>query len=226
MRAGDEVVEIVDVLGAGVAKALLGKAALSENELPFCHRLDRLARHLTELGHDDGMRHAAHVRTIIRAITRADAAIIDLQVQAFLVMQRCADGANHFTRRIFALHALAPSLVEHFGIYGRSAKISVHANPVHHASPRDFLFADDGNVIFRLASNCAGVTADARAQINRHAPTIAVVLKSLWIEKRVVFRRRFGIVLYEIRIFLKHVKPALAQNLSVFRINRVLCLRR
>ena len=34
MRAGDEVVEIVDVLGAGVAKALLGKAALSD-ELPF-----------------------------------------------------------------------------------------------------------------------------------------------------------------------------------------------
>jgi pyruvate dehydrogenase (quinone) len=34
MRAGDEVVQIADVLGAGVAKALLGKAALSD-ELPF-----------------------------------------------------------------------------------------------------------------------------------------------------------------------------------------------
>jgi len=34
LRAGDELVEIADILGAGVAKALLGKAALPD-ELPF-----------------------------------------------------------------------------------------------------------------------------------------------------------------------------------------------
>src|SRR5205807_5619564 len=34
MRAADEVIEVADILGAGVAKALLGKAALPD-ELPF-----------------------------------------------------------------------------------------------------------------------------------------------------------------------------------------------
>src|SRR5205807_9938755 len=34
MRAADEVIEVADILGAGIAKALLGKAALPD-ELPF-----------------------------------------------------------------------------------------------------------------------------------------------------------------------------------------------
>ena len=53
--------EVAELLGAGVAKALLGKAALPD-DLPYVHRLDRPARHEAELGPDEGLRHAAHGR--------------------------------------------------------------------------------------------------------------------------------------------------------------------
>src|SRR5205823_10239107 len=35
LQASDEVIEVADILGAGVAKALLGKAAIPD-DLPFC----------------------------------------------------------------------------------------------------------------------------------------------------------------------------------------------
>ena len=60
-QAADEVIEVADILGAGVAKALLGKAVLPD-DLPFCHRVDRFARDQAELGHDDRVRHAADGR--------------------------------------------------------------------------------------------------------------------------------------------------------------------
>ena len=43
LQATDEVLEIANVLGTGVAKALLGKAAVARR-LSFCHRIDRVAR--------------------------------------------------------------------------------------------------------------------------------------------------------------------------------------
>ena len=41
-------IEVAELLGAGVAKALLGKAALPD-DLPFVTGLDRPARHAAEL---------------------------------------------------------------------------------------------------------------------------------------------------------------------------------
>ena len=56
-----EVEQVADLLGAGVAKALLGKDVLSD-ELPWVTGVDRPARHPAELRDDDGLRHAAHRR--------------------------------------------------------------------------------------------------------------------------------------------------------------------
>ncbi len=53
--------EVADLLGAGVAKALLGKAVAARRPA-VRHRLDRPARHQAELGPDDGLRHAADGR--------------------------------------------------------------------------------------------------------------------------------------------------------------------
>ena len=57
----DEVIEVAELLGAGVAKALLGKAALPD-DLPFVTGSIGLLGHEAELGHDDGLRHAADGR--------------------------------------------------------------------------------------------------------------------------------------------------------------------
>ena len=61
LQATDEVIEVADLLGAGVAKALLGKAVLPD-DVSLLHGVNRTARDQAELGHDDGMRHAADGR--------------------------------------------------------------------------------------------------------------------------------------------------------------------
>ena len=65
LDATDEVIAVADRLGAGVAKALLGKAAVPD-DLPFVHRLDRAARHEAQLGADAGLRHALMVGSASR----------------------------------------------------------------------------------------------------------------------------------------------------------------
>ena len=57
----EELAEVAELLGAGVAKALLGKDVLSD-ELPLRHRLDRAAGHPAQLRDDEGLRHAADRR--------------------------------------------------------------------------------------------------------------------------------------------------------------------
>ena len=61
LGAGDEVIEVARRLGAGVAKALLGRAVAARRPA-VRHRLDRPARHAAELGADAGLRHAADGR--------------------------------------------------------------------------------------------------------------------------------------------------------------------
>ena len=61
LDATDEVIAVAEKLQAGVAKALLGKAALPD-DLPFVTGSHRPARHQAELGHDAGLRHAADGR--------------------------------------------------------------------------------------------------------------------------------------------------------------------
>ena len=58
LDATDEVIAVADKLQAGVAKALLGKAAVPD-DLPLGHRLARPARHQADLGSDEGLRHAS-----------------------------------------------------------------------------------------------------------------------------------------------------------------------
>ena len=59
--APSELTQVADLLGAGAAKALLGKDVLPDT-LPVGDRLDRAARDDGELQADDGVRHAADRR--------------------------------------------------------------------------------------------------------------------------------------------------------------------
>ena len=61
LGATDEVIEVADMLGAGVAKALLGKAAVPD-DLPFVTGSIGLLGHEAELDVDERVRHAADGR--------------------------------------------------------------------------------------------------------------------------------------------------------------------
>ena len=62
--ATDEVIEVADLLGAGVAKALNGRAALPD-DLPFVTGSIGLLGHQAVRRHDGGLRHAAHGRHVV-----------------------------------------------------------------------------------------------------------------------------------------------------------------
>ena len=75
LDAADEVIEVAELLGAGVAKALLGKAVVPD-DLPFVTGSIGLLGTQAELGHDDGLRHAADGRlelSVLRVPARGGA---------------------------------------------------------------------------------------------------------------------------------------------------------
>jgi thiamine pyrophosphate-dependent acetolactate synthase large subunit-like protein len=61
LQATDEVIAVAERLGAGVAKALLGKGAVPD-DLPWVTGSDRAAWHQAELGNDGRLRHAVDDR--------------------------------------------------------------------------------------------------------------------------------------------------------------------
>src|SRR6476661_5458879 len=104
---------------------------------------------------------AAHlVRAIIRTVARANAAVVNLLVEPL----RTGAGGQHRTDclawRVLAMLA-HHRLVNALGIVFCPAVIAVNADPVHDAGAFDLVFADHGNVVFRLACNHARGTACA-----------------------------------------------------------------
>ena len=84
--------QVADVLGAGVAKALLGKDVLTD-ELPFVTGVDRPARHPAQLRADARLRHAADRR-------------LELPVQPVPAGVRAGPGRADRPRRRADRHAL------------------------------------------------------------------------------------------------------------------------
>src|SRR5205085_3273941 len=110
--------------------ALLHHAAPSHRHLGVLQRLEALelaVRVLQEVEAPD------LVRAVVRAEARADAAVVDLHVEALAVMHRGAHRAHELARRALAVHAghgledAAP---------GRGRVVAVDADPVHHAAQR------------------------------------------------------------------------------------------
>src|SRR5207245_7118576 len=101
---------------------------------------------------------------------------------------------------VLALHA-GHWLEIGLGIIAIALVISVHAQPVHMPAFVDLLLADYRNIIFRLAGDDAVVAADARIQVNRHAPRIR--LRLVVVRRVHTFGRRF---LAEIGFFLVLLK--------------------
>src|SRR5207245_1929324 len=84
------------------------------------------------------------IRTIVRAVARAHAAVVDHVIQAFARVVGGAYGTNHFAGCVLALHA-GHRLEERLGIIAVALVVGVNPNPVHVATKDDLLFTDHGN---------------------------------------------------------------------------------
>ena len=129
------------------------------------------------------------VRTVVRAVPRADAAVVDHVVQAFVVVLTSPPPgrpARTARPRTAAGHRLVVGLrrVE------VALEVRVDANPVHLALRVDLLLADDRDVVLGHAGGDADAAAGAGVQVDRHAPLVAVVLRRR--EERERSRRLLG----------------------------------
>src|ERR1043165_1090429 len=195
---------VLDALDA--VAALLHHAARAHADFRVAHHLE-VRRVPPVSGHrreEEEVEAPNLVRAVVRAVARADAAVVDHLVEALGAVHRGVDGADALARRVLAVHAGDGHEVDARGAFDRAAEVCVNPEPVHLARARDLLFADDGDVVLGLAGDDAGVAADARRDINRHAPAIAaqpllIVLRVIEgrVERFILFRmsvlaRRFG----------------------------------
>ncbi len=93
------------------------------------------------------------VRAVVRAEPRADAAVVDHQVEAVMVVHGGVHRADDLARRVLAMHA-RHRLERDVGRVRRPGVIAVDAQPVHDRGWFEHLFlADDRDVVFRLAGD-------------------------------------------------------------------------
>src|SRR5207253_8912778 len=109
------------------------------------------------------------IRAVVRAVPRADAAVVDHLVQTFGTVDRGPDRTHQFAGRVLALHA-EHHFVVGFGVLEAAAEVGVDADPVHFPARIDLVFADHGNVVLSLTGHDARVTAGAAIEVDRHAP--------------------------------------------------------
>src|SRR5438309_1994380 len=146
---------LVDALYA--VGAFLHDAAAAHADIGIPHHLVLLGIPVLEQQEVE----AAHlVRTVVRAITRPHAPVVDHVVQAFGAVQGCAHGAHQLAGRVLALHAW-DGLEVSFGMVAIALVVSVDAQPVHVAPLHNLFLADDGDVVLRLAGDHAIVAAGA-----------------------------------------------------------------
>ena len=108
--------DALDAIGA-----FFHHAALPDRDFRIVLRLDRLG---AEVGVFLTVRVAEEIEAadLVGAIrfaeARADAAIVNLHIQALAVMHRSSDGTNRLARRIFAMHARHGLKARVFGLSG------------------------------------------------------------------------------------------------------------
>src|SRR5258708_19337683 len=145
---------------------------------------------------------AAHlIRTVVGAVTRSNAAVIDLLIEPL----GTGGGRQHRTNR-FAGSVL--TVLAHHGlmhadrVFFRAAVVTIDAQPVHDANALHLVLADDGNVVFRLTGDHAGRASCAGVHVDRHAPGV-FALKALrpQVGQRFAFARlprfRFAVHFFE-----------------------------
>ena len=141
----------------------------------------------------------AHLeRTVVRAIPRANAAVVGHDVETVFAVHGCVHRANRFARRILAVLA-HHRLMHHLRFFRNAApilieilfvgEIAIDPHPMHGAAVRDLKFADDRNVIFALAGNDARAATGADIQIHRHPPLLRRGHRRMGVEGRQTLRQ-------------------------------------
>ena len=153
------------------------------------------------------------IGTVIRTVAGANAAIVGHVIEPFVAMGCRMNGTNQLARSIFALHA-RHRLMIHLGIVQRAFVVTIDANPMHLPTAQDFLLTYHRAVIFGDASDDAGIAADARVDIDSHAPGVTFILES-WIETRFCFFVFFRL-LSEVWVFAEFFERGAAQQLAPF----------
>src|SRR5690606_21604791 len=116
------------------------------------------------------------VGAVVRAVARADAAVVDHHVQALGVVDRRAHRAHRLAGRLLALLA-RHGLGEERGVVDGAAVVVVDAQPVHLAVPGHLLLAHDRDVVLGLAGHDAGAAPRADRLVDDHPPLVALVLE-------------------------------------------------
>ncbi|MFO1296576.1 MAG: hypothetical protein U1F25_08925 [Rubrivivax sp.] len=130
--------------------ALLHHAAPAHGHVGVALRLQRFRRVVGELQEVEA---ADLVRAVVGTEARADAAVVDLHVEALAVVHRRAHERPHqFARRLLAVHA-RQRLED--GVADLQGLVAVDADPVHLAPERHLRLADDGDVVLGLAGDGA-----------------------------------------------------------------------
>src|SRR6185312_7415672 len=118
---------------------------------------------------------AAHlIGAIVQTVAGSDASVVDLLVEPFGAVDGSVNLADVFARRVFALHT-GDRLRHRFGVFNGAGVVAVDADPVHVAAHLHLFLADDGDVVFGLTSDGAGVATDAGGKVDGHAPLVALI---------------------------------------------------
>ena len=110
--------------------------------------------------------------------------------------------ANHFARRLFAMHT-RDRLIEDLGLVKVAGIVTVHPDPMHEASFGHLLFSNHRDIVLGLAGDGTGVTSDADVQIDNHAPLVAFVDPVIVVVDVVFAVERLLFQVGEIRMFLE-----------------------
>src|SRR5207245_10150542 len=104
---------------------------------------------------------AAHlVGTVVGAVARADAAVVNHVVESVAAVDRGLHRADHLARRGLAVHA-RHRLEKDLRITHRAVEVAVHAQPVHFPAALHLVLADDRDVVLRLAGHYTGAAPGA-----------------------------------------------------------------
>ena len=126
------------------------------------------------------------VRAVVRAVPRADAPVVGHLVQALGAMGGRPDRADDLARGLLALHARHGLKID-LGVAGVFAlEIAIDANPVHLARGEHLVAAHDRDVVLGLAGHDARIAADARIQVDRHAPRVSLPLLASFLRLGIV----------------------------------------
>jgi hypothetical protein len=111
------------------------------------------------------------IRTVIPAVSNANASIIDLGIQPLRSMVRGIHGTHRFTGGLITLLAQDRKKFG-FNIRILPFPIPLNADPVDGSPQGSFLLSGNTNIIFRMTGHDTSLASGAPVQVDDHFPFI------------------------------------------------------